>query len=151
MISNKARPLKSKHSPGAPMTLGNMRGLAKRIAPDRAKRAGVGGYSERTFLVNKKFLTGPASNLHMPNDSVALCLKQTFCDGYHREFDARGKRRSIKHRYVLQVPYRKDFWLQKKGPRSSKEGRGRGPKIQVTLSTSKRRQGFAQIEIDRTI
>ena len=63
--------------------LGNMCGLAKRIAPDRAKRAGVGCYSERTFLINKKFLTGPASNLHIPNDSVALCLKQTFCDSYH--------------------------------------------------------------------
>ena len=66
-----------------PMPLGNMRSLAKGIAPDRAKRAGVGGYSERTFLINKKFLTGPASNLHMPNDSVALCLKRTFCDGHH--------------------------------------------------------------------
>jgi hypothetical protein len=68
---------------GPLMTLGNMRGLAKRIAPDRAKRAGVGGHSERKFLINKKFLTGPASNLHIPNDSVALCLKQIFCDGYH--------------------------------------------------------------------
>jgi hypothetical protein len=66
-----------------PMTLGNMRSLAKGIAPDRAKRAEVGGHSGRKFLTNKKFLTGPASNLHIPNDSVALCLKQTFCDGYH--------------------------------------------------------------------
>ena len=59
------------------MTLGNMRSLAKGIAPDRAKRAEVGGHSGRKFLINKKFLTGPASNLHIPNDSVALCLKQS--------------------------------------------------------------------------
>ena len=30
--------------PGPPMTLGNMRSLAKGIAPDRAKRAEVGGH-----------------------------------------------------------------------------------------------------------
>ena len=80
-----------KHPAGPPMTLGNMRSLAKGIAPDRAKRAEVGGHSGRKFLINKKFLflinkkflTGPASTLHIPNDSVALCLKQTFCDGYH--------------------------------------------------------------------
>jgi hypothetical protein len=84
-------PMKPKHPPGPPMTLGKYARLEKGIAPDRAKRAEVGGHSGRKFLINKKFLflinkkflTGPASNLHIPNDSVALCLKQTFCDGYH--------------------------------------------------------------------
>jgi hypothetical protein len=66
-----------------PMTLGNMRSLAKGIAPDRAKRAEVGGHSGRKFLIDNKYLTGPVSNLHIPSGSVALCLKQTFCDGYH--------------------------------------------------------------------
>ena len=49
----------TKHPAGPPMTLGNMRSLAKGIAPDRAKRAEVGGHSERKFLINKKFLNRP--------------------------------------------------------------------------------------------
>ena len=65
------------------MTLGNMRSLAKGIAPDRAKGAEVGGYQGRKYLLNENHVTTAASNLHIPNDSVALCLKQTFCDRYH--------------------------------------------------------------------
>jgi hypothetical protein len=39
-----AHDVKPKHPPGPPMTLGNMRARShKRIAPDRAKRAEVGG------------------------------------------------------------------------------------------------------------
>jgi hypothetical protein len=80
-----------------PMPLGNMRSLAKGIAPDRAKRAEVGRHSERKFLINKKFLTAPASNLHIPNDSVALCLKQTFCDGYHYFLALNRYRRAMRY------------------------------------------------------
>jgi hypothetical protein len=65
------------------MALGNMRSLAKGIAPDRAKRAEVGGYQGRKYLLNEDDVTTAASNLHRPNDSAAVCLKQTFCDGYH--------------------------------------------------------------------
>jgi hypothetical protein len=76
--------MKAEHLHGPPMTLGNMRGLAKGIAPDRAKRAEVGGYQGRKYLLNEKHLTTGASSLHIPNDSAAVCLKETLCDDYHR-------------------------------------------------------------------
>jgi hypothetical protein len=70
---------------------------AKKNSPRSSKDGrGRGPLRERKYLLNKKFLTGPASNLHIPNDSVALCLKQTFCDGYHSPMSASDAIRSKK-------------------------------------------------------